>query len=157
MSAEKRPWARPHCITCKGFGFVIMHDKGSFAEADCGNCTEAAAPTITENETVADFVPCERTVRHVAAMVEDWANNALSSETSRMIAAVAKDILINALPKKDRAEELAIKFHEIYETKAPSFGYETRPDTKQFDPTTANGRLMIEVCRELIAQGEIRR
>lgn len=46
---------------------------------------------------------------------------------------------------------LAIRFHETYERLAPSFGYETRPDTKAFDPTTPNGRLMVAVCGELRA------
>lgn len=44
---------------------------------------------------------------------------------------------------------LAVLFHEIYERLAPSFGYETRADTKVFDPTTPNGRLMVAVCGEL--------
>lgn len=47
-------------------------------------------------------------------------------------------------------EQLARKFHDTYEKLAPDFGYETRPDTKQFDPTTANGRLMVAVCKELL-------
>jgi len=45
-----------------------------------------------------------------------------------------------------RAEEDAILFHETYEKLAPSFGYETRKDTKAFDPESANGKLMIAVC-----------
>ena len=31
-------------------------------------------------------------------------------------------------------EQLALKFHETYERLAPEFGYETRSDTKKFDP-----------------------
>jgi hypothetical protein len=46
-------------------------------------------------------------------------------------------------------EALARRFHETYERLAPSFGYETRTETRQFDPTTPNGRLMIAVCSEL--------
>jgi len=48
-----------------------------------------------------------------------------------------------------RARTLAERFHEAYERLAPSYGYETRPDTKAFDPFSANGRLMIAVCGEL--------
>lgn len=33
------------------------------------------------------------------------------------------------------SEKLAKKFHEIYEQLAPNFGYETRTDTREFDPT----------------------
>jgi Mg2+ and Co2+ transporter CorA len=46
-------------------------------------------------------------------------------------------------------EQHARLFHDTYERLAPSFGYETRNDTKQFDPTTPNGKLMIAVCKEV--------
>jgi hypothetical protein len=46
--------------------------------------------------------------------------------------------------------ELAILFHTTYERLAPSFGYETRIDTKSFDANTPNGMLMIAVCKEII-------
>ncbi len=45
----------------------------------------------------------------------------------------------------------AILFHDTYERLAPAYGYETRPDTKRFDPTSANGMLMIDVCAVVIA------
>lgn len=47
-------------------------------------------------------------------------------------------------------QHLARKFHDTYERLAPEFGYETRPDTKAFDLTSANGRLMVAVCKELL-------
>ena len=50
-----------------------------------------------------------------------------------------------------RAQRLATEFHEIYERLAPIFGYETRPDTKQFDPNSKNGKLMIAVCGNILA------
>lgn len=50
------------------------------------------------------------------------------------------------------SEELARKFYELYERLAPSYGYETRPETKAFDPTSNNGRLMIAVTDELLAE-----
>ena len=46
--------------------------------------------------------------------------------------------------------ELAILFHNTYERLAPSFGYETRLDTKSFEINTPNGMLMIAVCKEII-------
>lgn len=49
------------------------------------------------------------------------------------------------------AERLARRFHDAYERLAPSFGYETREDTRAFDPASANGRLMVAVCEELLA------
>lgn len=47
------------------------------------------------------------------------------------------------------AESLARQFHEAYERLAPQFGYETRTETRQFDPESPNGRLMIAVCAAL--------
>lgn len=44
------------------------------------------------------------------------------------------------------ALEIAKKFHETYERLAPSFGYETRLETREFDPDSKNGRLMLAVC-----------
>lgn len=46
-------------------------------------------------------------------------------------------------------ETLARRFHEAYERLAPSFGYETRAETRHFDPASDNGRLMIAVCAEI--------
>lgn len=51
------------------------------------------------------------------------------------------------------AVQLARKFHALYERLAPSYGYATREDTRQFDPTTTNGKLMVAVCSELLGTG----
>lgn len=48
------------------------------------------------------------------------------------------------------ASDLAILFHETYERLAPSFGYETRQETRRFDENSSNGRLMIAVCAEIL-------
>ena len=50
------------------------------------------------------------------------------------------------------ASSLARRFHDAYERLAPQFGYETRPDTKVYDPDTPNGRLMAAVCVEVMAE-----
>lgn len=55
------------------------------------------------------------------------------------------------MDKKLRPLMLALRFHETYERLAPSFGYETRTETRCFDDTTPNGRLMVAVCGELLA------
>lgn len=49
------------------------------------------------------------------------------------------------------AEQMAKRFHETYERLAPLFGYETRAETRAFDPESANGKLMIAVCADFIA------
>lgn len=43
----------------------------------------------------------------------------------------------------------AKQFHDTYERLAPQFGYETRLDTRQFDPESPNGKLMIAVMKEM--------
>ena len=53
------------------------------------------------------------------------------------------------MTKKDDALKLARLFHTTYERLAPEFGYETRTDTKVFDPLSSNGRLMLAVCSEI--------
>lgn len=47
-------------------------------------------------------------------------------------------------------EALAILLHNTYETLAPEFGYEARPETRAFNPASPNGKLMIAVCEEVL-------
>lgn len=47
-------------------------------------------------------------------------------------------------------QKLAIIFHDIYETLAPSYRYETRKDTRDFDPESTNGKLMIACCKFIL-------
>lgn len=46
--------------------------------------------------------------------------------------------------------DLAMHFHNTYEKLAPSFGYKTREDTKQFDINSNNGQLMVAVCQTIL-------
>ena len=48
------------------------------------------------------------------------------------------------------SDTLARKFHSLYELLAPTFGYGTRADTKEFDPESQNGKLMIAVCNGML-------
>jgi ribosomal protein L37AE/L43A len=82
-----------------------------------------------------------------------------TSKTNEWIAGIAAAITVYERDAAKREAKpltgvsplaLAIRFHEIYERLAPSFGYETRADTKAFDPTSKNGRLMTAVCGEII-------
>ena len=45
---------------------------------------------------------------------------------------------------------LAQHFHNLYERAAPEFGYETRTETRAFNPESSNGKLMIAVCSEIL-------
>jgi len=51
--------------------------------------------------------------------------------------------------------QLAGIFHDTYERLAPSFGYVTRPETREFRPASPNGQLMIAVCQELLDQYDL--
>ena len=48
------------------------------------------------------------------------------------------------------AESLARLFHSLYEQKAPEFGYVTRPDTREFNSESPQGKLAIAVCEEVL-------
>ena len=59
------------------------------------------------------------------------------------------------------ATDLAELFHETYELLAPDYGYETRQETRVFDPNSPNGKLMIAVSDvilcDLVAECQQRR
>lgn len=55
-------------------------------------------------------------------------------------------------PVAQDAEMVARRFHKTYERLAPKFGYETREETRQFDPASPNGKLMIAVCEEMVRE-----
>lgn len=48
-------------------------------------------------------------------------------------------------------EQIAREFHEAYELLAPKYGYETREDTRRFNPDSSNGKLMIAVCQKVLS------
>ena len=48
------------------------------------------------------------------------------------------------------AEALARKIHKYCEGLAHVFGYQTRKDTRNFDPDSKNGKLMIAVCEKIL-------
>jgi hypothetical protein len=56
----------------------------------------------------------------------------------------------------ENALKWATLFHETYEANAPRFGYETRLETRRFDPDSDNGKLMLLVCSKVVevAQAE---
>ena len=49
-------------------------------------------------------------------------------------------------------KDLAILFHETYESLAHQFGYETRTETRKFDENSSTGKLMIAVCRTILVK-----
>ena len=53
-------------------------------------------------------------------------------------------------------EMLARLFHDEYEALAPHYSYETRNDTKVFDPHSTNGHLMIAVAARVLAEWNTR-
>jgi len=66
---------------------------------------------------------------------------------------IEKGLSIEEIEKAyPEAYKWARTFHDLYEKSAPMFGYETRKETKEFDPKSPNGRLMAYVCFNLINQ-----
>ena len=51
---------------------------------------------------------------------------------------------------RQEAEQLARQFHESYEKHALFYGYQTRIETRQFDPMTPNGMTMIAVMEDVM-------
>jgi len=48
--------------------------------------------------------------------------------------------------------QLAKFFHKTYEDLATGFFYKTREDTKEFNPNSANGKLMIATCGAVLEE-----
>ena len=48
------------------------------------------------------------------------------------------------------ATDLAMLFHDTYEKLAQGYSYETRQDTKIFNPESPNGKLMIQTCKVIM-------
>jgi hypothetical protein len=95
----------------------------------CSRCDGTGCePVITHGQEI--FLPCE----------SDAHKPAQQPEPSEVCETDFED-----------AEAIAKFFHYTYERLAPDFGYETRPDTKQFDAESPNGKLMIAVCGEFLA------
>lgn len=99
----------------------------------------------------------------------DFFHNASPEEKERVMLEVAREATneqrkqvglppLHTSPEKEEhpieaaypdAYRLARKFHDLYEEYAPQFGYETRQDTKAFDPGSPNGRTMAKVAYEM--------
>lgn len=48
-------------------------------------------------------------------------------------------------------EDAARVFHDNYERLAPKFAYNTREETRRFDPESPNGELMVATCDAVLA------
>lgn len=69
-------------------------------------------------------------------------------ENGRRMHEFIKFILANVLDID--GPTLAVMFHNNYERLAPSYGYETRKETRKFDPDSPNGKLMIATCEAIM-------
>lgn len=146
------------CGTCNGVGMIGGHrgqTPDSFEQwaEDCPDCT----PQPADGEAVAWVCsPTENIAKHIgitSAERQRLIDNGFDVSHYRPLiyGDTTPPAPVQAAPQEGEAEALARKFHDTYERLAPSFGYETRQETRQFDPTTPNGRLMIAVCAELAA------
>jgi hypothetical protein len=97
-----------------------------------------------------DFHRLATTLRHYADLLEEL-DEAFASTEARTISRLEAATGRVKNPKHLPSPELtARRFHEAYERLAPTFGYTTRPETREFDPESSNGKLMTAVCREVL-------
>lgn len=54
------------------------------------------------------------------------------------------------MKERDALIEEAKRLHDIYEELAPNFGYVTRLGTREFDPESPNGQLMIATVEKFL-------
>ena len=66
------------------------------------------------------------------------------------VAQILKSKIMDERDYKAMNKALATLFHDTYERLAPEFGYATRENTKVFDQNSANGKLMIAVCKVIL-------
>lgn len=111
-----------------------------------GNVTRETFDAYTTPPRPQDAMP--RGVKEaLQRMIEDGLlRGPASAEDARLVQRWAEQVATPPQPQPHDAAQLARRFHDEYERLAPAFGYETRADTRQFDPESPNGRLMIAVC-----------
>jgi hypothetical protein len=97
-------------------------------------------------------VPSEATYEwcRQMALLRWWERTTPADVIRTVLAAAPQPNSQGILNSSQPAEALARQFHEAYERLAPQFGYETRAETRQFDPQSPNGRLMVAVCAEIM-------
>lgn len=78
-------------------------------------------------------------------LIAEWEEHIADLQAQLTAAEARAQAAVTATPT-----ELAMLFNETYERLAPEFGYTTREETREFDPGSPNGRLMIAVCDELL-------
>ena len=95
-----------------------------------------------------------KAINRELANLRDWANeNARrANKTEAELAALRSVPAPTQLAERPTPEQLAQKFHELYETLAPQFNYTTRKaSAKPWTDVPENNRnLMIAVCGEIL-------
>lgn len=123
------------------------------AKALQGLCANPGGPFQSNGFSGWGHVNC--TNDDVAALA-----TALADATLLQLAATARGVAMQEHTGRGDAISawtLAQNFHRVYERLAPSFGYETRPDTRGWVADSPNGKLMRAVCEELMRDGWIAR
>lgn len=129
--------------TCASANSVLVHRQL------IGELREALSGVSPDDTRIPCGSECWPHSRPVAAHTTDTISASSSDGASVGIASLEAGTSHRPRFSDETPENLARRFHEAYERLAPSFGYETRQETRQFDPTSKNGRLMIAVCAEI--------
>lgn len=88
----------------------------------------------------------------IVDLTEKAYGNELAYHEYKEDIAFARSVIAASSPLTDiDALSLAIMFHHHYERLAPSKGYDTRVETRVFDPESPNGKLMVATCESVLA------
>lgn len=131
-----------HCE--RNMEFEVDFDKGfHMPERQCGG---DIADIVNALPALLDALEAPQEGERITP---EWCVNMAELEIGHEVGAGFSTVATPQPQEGETGEQLARRFHETYERLAPSFGYETRTETRQFDSTTPNGKLMIAVCSEL--------
>jgi hypothetical protein len=96
----------------------------------------------------------EQIARKAAALfVSLWLRGVSASFCDKIMLSMIASWELQERPSQFRTLnqlDLAKLFHETYDRLASDFGYATRPETREFDDGSPNGRLMIAACGEIL-------
>ena len=133
------------CPFCGEIPSIKKNYNPPMMEISCGNVDECAVmPSLCRD------VPCKENKGDTPTFTPLF---------DEFLPELVKEWNARPEPRQDRNEEstidmdsldLAILFHREYEKLAPGFGYDTKKETRIFDPESPNGKLMVAVCEKML-------
>ena len=123
-----------------------------------GNCRVCGGYIYSRPDGHTAYCELSQTLSCAPVDVAPWPSEPTTGEVESQSTANAGKISSSLAKAPEQslpvAEMLAREFHALYEELAPEYGYETRLETREFDPESSNGKLMIAVCSRLSLAAE---